>query len=351
MGRFTPAWASGLLAACVLLGLAFVSVAPAEQPSHAAKRPVALRPVAVVKPVHARVATTPVDGNAAVRTAVARNASSGSCRAGQIALTFDDGPNPAVTAKLVRTLLKLKVPATFFMIGEHVDAHPALARYVASHGFTIGNHTWNHPVMTDLTAKQIRHQLHATAAAFRHHHIAVSHLMRPPYGAINGRVRKVIRDAGLIPVLWTIDSRDWAGGGSSTIAARILDSLRPHRTNLVLQHDGVDNSPASLAAVPIVVKRARARGYCFTRLSWNGGVGGAGAPRTAKRIVPAGSTATSSSTTAVRAAAAPTRTETKAERREQALLLFTSRAALRMNLSAYLRDLATKVPLRRHHGR
>jgi peptidoglycan/xylan/chitin deacetylase (PgdA/CDA1 family) len=344
MGRFTPAWASALLAACVLLGLAFVSVAPAEQPARAAKRVGAARPVPWGKGV--RVTATPVA--VAVRAAVATRAhAERSCPAGLVALTFDDGPNPAVTGKLVRTLLKLKVPATFFMVGEHVDAHPALARLVQSSGFTIGNHTWSHPVLTDLTSQQIRHQLHATRAAFRRNHLTISHLMRPPYGAIDGRVRAVVRDAGMIPVLWTIDSRDWAGGGPSTIASRVLDSLRPHRTNLVLQHDGVDNSPASLAAVPVIVERARARGYCFAPLRWNGGVGGRSAPTAAKRIHPTGASG-GSTATAVRAAPAPTRTATAAHRRSTFTLFFASRAALQVPRSAYLHGVHVKRPPHRH---
>lgn len=344
MGRFTPAWASVLVAAFTLLGLACVTVVPPAHPEDASKSALAARTVALIRPAHARVAATPVNHSAVVHTAVRSGAGSASCRAGLIALTFDDGPNPAVTSKLVSTLLRLEVPATFFMIGEHVDAHPALARLVQSKGFTIGNHTWSHPVLTDLTDKQVRHQLHATSAAFSRHHIKVSHLMRPPYGAVDGRVRKVIRDAGMIPVLWTIDSRDWAGGGPSTIADRILGALRPHGTNLVLQHDGVDNSPASLAAVPIVVRRARERGYCFTHLRWNGAVGGGSAPRAAKRIRPAGG-ARSTSRTPPRAAAVATRTHPAARRRQT--LLFASGRVLRLPLASYLHTHAGKTYHRR----
>jgi peptidoglycan/xylan/chitin deacetylase (PgdA/CDA1 family) len=345
MGRFTPAWASGLLAACVLLGLAFVSVAPAEQPKRAPKPAAAARPVAL-KPVRARVASTPVNGSVAVRAAVARSAGS-TCRAGLIALTFDDGPNPAVTPKLVRTLLKLKVPAAFFMIGSHVDAHPAVAQLVQRSGFLIGNHTWNHPLLTQLTGAQIRHQLLATKSAFKRHGIRIHRLMRPPYGDINLRVRRVIHGLGMIPVLWTIDSRDWAGGGPSTIANRILSALRPHRTNLVLQHDGVDNSPASVAAVPIVVRKARARGYCFTRLNANGGVGDLTAPRTAKRIVPVSTTTRRPSTTTARAAA-PATLELTATRQTLQRLYFASSAALRMPRSAYVHSLISRLPVHRH---
>jgi peptidoglycan/xylan/chitin deacetylase (PgdA/CDA1 family) len=350
MGRFTPAWASGLLATAVLLGLAFVSVDSSTPVPHARTRVAVARPAAFARPVHVVTASTPVDGSAAVRVAVARHATAHApCSAGLIALTFDDGPNPAVTAKLVSLLLKLKVPATFFMIGEHVDAHPQLARLVQSKGFTIGNHTWNHPQLTHLSNPEIRDQLLATSAAFKRHFIKPSHLMRPPYGDINDRVRNVVHELGMTPVLWTNDSRDWAGGDSVTIAHRILVALRPHGTNLVLQHDGVDNSPASLGAVPIVVRRARESGYCFTHLNSTGGVGGGTAPSTAKRIVPV-STAprTGSTTTATRAVATSVVSQPKAVRPNQLRLLFASRAALRMPRSAYWHQFALKLPLHRN---
>ncbi len=94
--------------------------------------------------------------------------------------------------------------------------------------------------------------------------------MRPPYGAVDDRVRGAIRAVGLLPVLWDVDPRDWEGASSGVIASRILAGLRPGRRNIVLQHDGIANSPASVAAVPRVVREARARGYCFVALDENG---------------------------------------------------------------------------------
>ena len=96
--------------------------------------------------------------------------------------------------------------------------------------------------------------------------LSPSHLMRPPYGAIDDRVRRVVHELGLVPVLWDVDPRDWAGGTAAAIARRVLDALRPHRRNIVLQHDGVANSPASIAAVQRIVRVARSRGYCFVGL-------------------------------------------------------------------------------------
>lgn len=194
----------------------------------------------------------------------------GPCSSGFVSLTFDDGPSSTVTPRLVRTLRSLQVPATFFMVGERVASAPAAARLVGSSGFLVANHSYRHQDMTTQTRAQIRATLIATARRLRATGLHPTDLARPPYGAIDDRVRRAITSTGLVPVLWDVDSRDWAGGSTSTIAARILAGIRPHRSNIVLQHDGVANSPASIAAVPRVVRTARQRGYCFVALDEHG---------------------------------------------------------------------------------
>lgn len=195
-----------------------------------------------------------------------------SCRSGLIALTFDDGPSSSVTPGLVRTLRRLEVPATFFMVGSRVRSAPEVARKVQSAGFQIANHTWSHRQLTALPDRVVRGELVRTRHEFRSQRIVPSGLMRPPYGATNRRVGKDIRALGLVPVLWTIDSMDWSGGGPAQIASRVLGALHRKGTNIVLQHDGVTNSPNSVKAVPKIVAGARRRGYCFANLGPHGGV-------------------------------------------------------------------------------
>ena len=193
----------------------------------------------------------------------------GRCRSGVVALTFDDGP-AAPTDRLVHILRGAHVPATFFMVGQRVAAMPSVARRVERAGFLIGNHSWAHDDMTKQTSAQVTATLRSTAGALRRAGTHPTRLMRPPYGALDAAARNGIRRAGFIPVLWTIDSRDWESGTSGQIAARILAGLRPHGTNIVLQHDGVGRSPISVGAVPLVIRAARARGYCFVALDERG---------------------------------------------------------------------------------
>lgn len=192
------------------------------------------------------------------------------CSRGLVALTFDDGPSSSVTPGLLRLLEREQVPATFFMVGTRIATAPAVARSAARHGFTIGNHTWIHTDLTTQSEAEIRDALGRTRRLMQREHLHPTWLMRPPYGAIDARVRGIVESMGYTPVLWTVDSRDWTGLSAAQIEAGIVGAVRPHATNIVLQHDGVTNSPASIAAVPGVISTLRARGYCFADLDDRG---------------------------------------------------------------------------------
>ncbi|UMG92010.1 polysaccharide deacetylase family protein [Nocardioides sp. TF02-7] len=197
-----------------------------------------------------------------------RSADRGGCT-GRVALTFDDGPRPGPTDRLLRILREARVPATFFMIGTRAAAEPRLARRVERAGFLVANHSWNHRNMRSQTAAQVARSLRTTDRALRRLGIHPTPLMRPPYGGLDGAARAGIRRAGLVPVMWTASSRDWEGGTSREIAARVLAALRPG-DNIAVQHDGGRHAEATVDAVPMIVRQARRRGYCFTALDEDG---------------------------------------------------------------------------------
>ena len=192
------------------------------------------------------------------------------CSRGLVALTFDDGPLSTVTPRMVRLLSRLDVPATFFMVGNRVAAHPELVRLVDRAGFAIGNHTWAHTDLTTQTPAAARHALVTTRRALLDAGVTPTDLARPPYGAIDDRARRVMSSLGLVPVLWTIDSRDWTGLTPRQITRRVVSAVRPPRTNVVLQHDGVTSSPATLKALPGEIRTLEKRGYCFASLDADG---------------------------------------------------------------------------------
>jgi peptidoglycan/xylan/chitin deacetylase (PgdA/CDA1 family) len=191
------------------------------------------------------------------------------CRKGYVALTFDDGPS-IYTPDLVRVLERLQIPATFFMVGSRVEGHRGAVNMVRKGGFGIGSHTWDHANLLSLRPKRAMWELRSTNRALAKAHAGPTVLVRPPYGLTNKRIRKQARSLGMSHVMWTVDSNDWRGGNARQIAARVLAQLRPHSANIVLQHDGLSRSPNSIRAVPLIVKAAAKRGYCFTSLNARG---------------------------------------------------------------------------------
>lgn len=154
-----------------------------------------------------------------------------------IALTFDDGPNPAITPALLDLLDVHDVSATFFQIGIHIRRYPALVREVLRRGHTIGNHTDTHPRLTFLPADHILRELAACAVAFEEATGAVTGWMRPPYGfrgpQLTGALRRLRPSARV--VMWSISGRDWR----PQPAERVMNRLqRVKGGDIVLLHDG-----------------------------------------------------------------------------------------------------------------
>jgi peptidoglycan/xylan/chitin deacetylase (PgdA/CDA1 family) len=153
-----------------------------------------------------------------------------------IALTFDDGPNPAVTPDLLDLLKQHEVRATFFLIGAHVRRSPALAREISQRGHTIGNHTDTHPNLTILSTQQISDELDRCDEAIFAATQRRPRWMRPPYGfrspLLNGVVR---RRGGAGVVMWSRLARDWKPQPVAAVAERLQ---RVRGGDIVLLHDG-----------------------------------------------------------------------------------------------------------------
>lgn len=163
-------------------------------------------------------------------------------RPGEIALTFDDGPNPAWTPRLLDTLAGHGVHATFFLLGGFAQAQPDLVRRIAAAGHLIGNHSWSHPDLSRTPANAIRDQLQRAGAELEQILGAPVRLFRPPYGGRRPAVFRIARELGLLPVLWNAMTSDWSESSAERIAARLTAKIRRltrsgRAVNLVL-HDG-----------------------------------------------------------------------------------------------------------------
>ena len=153
-----------------------------------------------------------------------------------MALTFDDGPNPAATPLLLDLLDRHNAHATFFLIGEHVRAFPALAKEIARRGHTIGNHTETHPALTFLSRRRIAEELDrcddAIAAAIGQK----SRWMRPPFGFRGPQLGGVVRSRGVAAVvMWSVWARDWKPQPARPVIQRLR---RARGGDIVLLHDG-----------------------------------------------------------------------------------------------------------------
>ncbi len=163
-------------------------------------------------------------------------------RPGELALTFDDGPNPAWTPRLLDILERHNVRATFFLVGSYAEVQVSLVRRMAAAGHLIGNHSWSHPNLAYSSAERIRTELTQTQETLEEILGEPVRYFRPPFGGRRPVVLQMARALGLQPVLWNAITPDWSELSAQRTAARMMRKIDRHQsrgyaTNIVL-HDG-----------------------------------------------------------------------------------------------------------------
>lgn len=176
-------------------------------------------------------------------------------------LTFDDGPHPLTTPKLVSTLKQLHVPATFFVIGKQVDRFPYLIQTEAQNGFEIGNHSYSHVTLTRLNSHDLITEFAACNLAVRNAGGPEPRFCRPPGGDINWATIRAAESCGLRVALWSDDPGDYAIKNAKAIADGVIKHIR--NGSIILLHDG---NIATVEALPQIVNWARSHGYRFVPL-------------------------------------------------------------------------------------
>jgi peptidoglycan/xylan/chitin deacetylase (PgdA/CDA1 family) len=176
----------------------------------------------------------------------------------EVALTFDDGPGP-YTPAILRILVREHVPATFFEVGvEERYFHAATAEIVAR-GYPIGDHTESHLPMSQLKRKAQVAQLIEESAAIGNYGAPFPRMFRPPYGVWNHTTLAVLRKYKMLMVLWSVDTDDYERPGVKVIVQRALAGLEPGA--ILLLHDAGGDRSQTVAALPLIVKALRKRGY------------------------------------------------------------------------------------------
>ncbi len=178
-------------------------------------------------------------------------------------MTFDDGPHPILTPRLLDMLKARHIKATFFLIGENAAEYPDIVRRIAGEGHEIGNHTWSHPQLTKLSPETLREEINRTSSTIAEIIGRPLLVMRPPYGATSASINHWMnREFGMKVILWSVDPLDWKYRNSARVEREILAGARPGA--IILSHD---IHPTTVAAMPDVFDSLIARGYKFVTVS------------------------------------------------------------------------------------
>lgn len=186
----------------------------------------------------------------------------------QIALTFDDVPDPRFTPTVLEILRKQGVKATFFVVGHRAQKHPDLLRQIHQEGHLIGNHSYSHPQFKNRSVKQFQNEILRTEKMIQRIVGYRPKLIRPPYGEINEGQVKWAKINGYKIVNWNVDSLDWKGLNKDKVKNNILNAAGPG--SIVLQHAGGgvgSDLCGTIEALPEVIETLRAKGYHFVTLS------------------------------------------------------------------------------------
>lgn len=186
-----------------------------------------------------------------------------SVREPYVAMTFDDGPHPRNTPRLLDMLRDRNIKATFYVIGRNVDLYPALTRRIVAEGHEIGNHTYTHGNLTKMSDAKVREEMIKGRNSIAKAVGVQPRTMRPPYGALFQRQRAMIHaEFGYPTILWSVDPRDWQRPGPSVVTSRILSGTTPGA--IILAHDL--HAP-TVDAMPATLDGLLRKGYKFVTVS------------------------------------------------------------------------------------
>ena len=169
-----------------------------------------------------------------------------------VALTFDDGPSPKTTPVALDLLKKYNAKGTFFMVGYAVEGNEDIIKRVIAEGHQIGNHSWDHPVLTKISLEKAKSQINDTTAALKKASGLDVHIMRPPYGAINGAIQAAVDQSF---ILWDVDTLDWKNRNT----ASIMKEVRKAQTgSIILMHD---IHQTTIDALPLILQYLTEQGF------------------------------------------------------------------------------------------
>ena len=169
-----------------------------------------------------------------------------------VALTFDDGPSPKTTPVALDLLKKYNAKGTFFMVGHAVEGNEDIIKRVIAEGHQIGNHSWDHPVLTKISLEKAKSQINDTTAALKKASGLDVHIMRPPYGAINGAIQAAVDQSF---ILWDVDTLDWKNRNTASIMKEVR---KAQAGSIILMHD---IHQTTIDALPLILQYLTEQGF------------------------------------------------------------------------------------------
>jgi len=182
-----------------------------------------------------------------------------------IALTFDDGPHPRYTPRILELLDRYGIKATFFMIGSNVALYPELGRTVAERGHEIGSHTFSHPHMLRLSDRALLEELERTERIFQANAIPKPKLFRPPEGYRTPAQCLAVQNAGYRMVVWSLDTHDWKSTPADEIERYVMQHVQGG--DILLFHDYISGQNTTIAALEELIPQLLEDGYQFVTVS------------------------------------------------------------------------------------
>ncbi|MEV3858702.1 polysaccharide deacetylase family protein [Streptomyces sp. NPDC050095] len=228
-----------------------------------------IHPQRTSRSLRAGLAAATLAGACSLTVNAAAPAQAATCT-GYVGLTFDDGPSSSTPA-LLDVLRQNGLRATMFNEGQYAAANPSLVRAQVAAGMWVGNHSYTHPHLPQLTPAQVESEISRTQQAISQAGGGTPRLFRPPYGETNATVQSVAAKYGLTQIIWDVDSQDWNGASTDAIvqaAARLTSG------QVILMHDWAANTRA---AIPRIAQGLAARGLCAGMIS----------PQTGRAVAPA----------------------------------------------------------------
>jgi peptidoglycan-N-acetylglucosamine deacetylase len=191
----------------------------------------------------------------------------GSSSSKKVALTFDDAPDTTFTPQVLDTLKKHKVKATFFLVGTQAAKHPDMVKRIVSEGHVIGNHTYDHKLLTKLSDDAFQQEIMRTQSILEKLCGYTPRLIRPPYGEISESQLLWASEHNYRIVNWNVDSNDWRQLSESQVSDNILKHTKAG--SIVLQHSGGgpgQDLSGTVNALPHVIQTLQSRGYKLVTL-------------------------------------------------------------------------------------